>query len=97
MIVEINHKGDDVKINMIADEIGYLKGGIAMDTYNGETVITAYLQGDRYITEEIRVNLEDASWMSVAKYEQYKKIRDVKINEDIGIIQGINHYQVPIT
>jgi hypothetical protein len=52
------------------DKIGPLRGGIAMDTYDGVNIIAGYQMGSHYVTQEIAVDLEGQKWEIVTVYKQ---------------------------
>ncbi|CAD8050349.1 unnamed protein product [Paramecium primaurelia] len=70
------------------------KGGIAVDTKNGNNVFAAFEQNGIYYYIEYLVDFSQKSCSIITKQQINYRILDVDATDEFAIISGVNHHQI---
>jgi hypothetical protein len=79
---------------LVHNSIGQLKGGQALDTYDGKSLFAVYKGPTYYEAIEYIVSLDTEQWEVIQTIKSRTKIVDVRVNDDFAVLQGLNHHQV---
>ncbi|CAK90950.1 unnamed protein product (macronuclear) [Paramecium tetraurelia] len=70
------------------------RGGIAVDTKNGQNIFAAFEQNGIYFYIEYLVNFSQKIFSIITKQVSNYRIVDVDATDEFAIISGVNHHQI---